>query len=97
MKPDRQQLIESLATGNINEILKKSPYKFFFTVFLDDNPNGTIGYKLEVLKYATKNKPFTRETRTGIGNFEDTLTAEEKKYMELCHRIGRICCFEISS
>ena len=97
MKPDRQQLIESLATGNITDILKKIPYKFSFTVFVEEHPDGTIGYKLEVLKYATKNKPFTKETRTGVGKYEGTLTVEEKKYMELCHRIGRICCFEISS
>jgi len=92
MKPDRQQLIESLATGNITDLLKKSPYKYFFNVDLKDNPDGTTSFKLEITDFTIN--PAGRCNRSGIGNWEDTLTTEEKKYMEVCNRIGRICCFE---
>ena len=93
MKPDRQQLIESLATGNITDILKKSPYKFSFTVFVEEHPDGTTSFKLEVANFTFN--PAVRYNRSGIGNWEDTLTVEEKKYYELCGRIGRVCSFVI--
>ena len=95
MKPDRQQLIESLVTGNITDLLKKSPYKYVFTVELDNNPDGTTSFKLNV-KDLTIN-PAGCYNRSGIGNWEDTLTTEEKKYLELCQRIRRICCFEYTT
>ncbi len=97
MKPDRQQLIESLATGNITDILKKSPYKFMFTVFVEEQPDGTISYEMEVQTLNSETTHYTTETRKGKGNYEDAITPDERKYMELCRKIRRVCCFIISS
>ena len=92
MKTDRQQLIESLATGNIHDILKNSEYKFIFTVFIKNNPKGLSNYTIDVRTLDSSTDRYTLETRTGIGNYEDSLTPDEKKYMELCDKIGRYCC-----
>ena len=93
MKSDRQQLIESLATGDITDILKKSPYKFSFTVFVEDNTDGSTSFNMEVTDHTVT--PAVRYNRSGKGNWEDMLTVEEKKYSKLCGRIGRICGFVI--
>ena len=92
MKLGRKQLIESLVTGDINNLLRESECKYFFSVFIVENQNGVAEYKLTV----TGRDITGRDERSGMGDWQDALTKDEIRYIEFCARIDRFCIFMVT-